>query len=125
MNSGTNMNEQKQQAKISLWVPNLTDSQAAALAVPQGQRYRQAIQEKLVALLEKAGKPAAKAAVQAYLENQEMEILPLDFPEGWADQILVSGTVPEMVAAGNPEETEPAPPELAQEAQEAHVRRAL
>lgn len=100
------------------WVPNLRLSRATALAVPSGQRYRQAILSKLVDLLERAGQPRARAAVRAYLENQETEILALDFPVGWAEQILVSGTMPELVATGNPENAEPADPELVAEVME-------
>ncbi len=100
------------------WVPNLELNLATALAVPAGQRYRQAIFSKLVKLLEQAGRPAAKAAVQGYLEAQEMDIVPLDFPMGWAEQILSSGTMPELVAMGNPEGAEPADKDLTYEAVE-------
>lgn len=98
------------------WVPNLDLSRATALAVPAGRRYRQAVFSKLLGLLERAGRPAAKAAVQGYLEAQEMDILPLDFPMGWAEQIFSSGTIPELVAMGNPEEVGAADPELTKEA---------
>jgi hypothetical protein len=107
------------------WVPNIDLSQATALAVPVGQRYRQAIYAKLVRLLEQAGRPAAKAAVQGYLEAQEMDIVPLDFPMGWAEQILSSGTLPELLAMGNPEEAEPADSELTKEAIEGQAELSL
>lgn len=100
----------------SWWVPNLRLSKATALAVPLGQPYHQAVQDKLAALLEATGKKASRAAVQAYLEPQEMDILPLDFPDGWAEQILTSGTMPELVAMGDPEDAEPADQELMMEA---------
>ena len=100
------------------WVPNLRVSRAAALAVPLGQPYRQAIREKLVRLLEKAGKRAAKAAVQAYLETNENAILTEDFPDGWADQILSTGAVGMLVMSGDPVGADPADAALAAEALE-------
>src|SRR6266480_659603 len=69
----SNTGEVKQgRAKVAagaraMWVPNLRLSRAAALAVRLGQPYYEAIRDKLVGLLERAGKRRARAAVQAYL----------------------------------------------------------
>jgi len=99
-----------------MWVPNLSLSRAAALAVPLGQPYHQAISDKLVGLLKRAGKRRARAAVQAYLERQEHDILAADYPDGWADQILSNDGVSMLVMSGDPEAVEPADAELAKEA---------
>jgi len=99
-----------------MWVPHLSLSRAAALAVPLGQPYHQAIRDKLVRLLERAGKRRARAAVQAYLEREEHEILATDFPDGWADQILSNDGVSMLVMSGAAETVEPADAELAKEA---------
>ena len=99
-----------------MWIPNLRSSRAAALAVPVGQPYRQAIEDKLVSLLEAAGEDAARAAVQSYLEQDEQAILSEDFPDGWADQILATGAVGMLVMSGDPDGAEPATdPELIEE----------
>jgi hypothetical protein len=103
---------------VAMWVPNLSLSRAAALAVPLGQPYHQAISDKLVGLLERAGKRRARAAVQAYLEREEHEFVGLQFPEGWADQILSNDGVSMLVMSGDPEAVEPADAELAKEALE-------
>jgi len=105
-------------ATPAMWVPNLRLSRAAALAVPLGQPYHQAIRDKLVRLLERAGKRRARAAVQAYLEREEHEFVGLQFPEGWADQILSNDAVSMLVMSGDPEAVEPADAELAKEALE-------
>ena len=102
----------------AMWVPNLALSRAAALAVPLGQPYHQAIRDKLVRLLERTGKRRARAAVQAYLEREEHDILAADYPDGWADQILATGPVSMLVMTGDPEAVEPADAELAKEALE-------
>jgi len=101
-----------------MWVPNLRLSRAAALAVPLGQPYHQAIRDKLVRLLEHAGKSRARAAVQAYLERDERDILAAGFPGGWAEQILATGSVGMLVMQGDPEGVGPAGAELAVEALE-------
>jgi hypothetical protein len=101
-----------------MWVPNLRPSRAGALAVPLGQPYHQAIRDKLVGLLEAAGKRRARAAVQAYLEREEHLFLGLQFPDEWADQILSNDGVSMLVSSGNPESAEPAGAELAAEALE-------
>lgn len=102
----------------TMWVPRLRLSRAAALAVPMGESYHQAIRDKLVGLLERAGERKARAAVQAHLERDEHDILAADFPDGWADQILATGSVGMLVMEGDPEGVEPADDELAREALE-------
>ena len=47
----------------TMWVPDLRLSRAAALAVPLDQDYHEAIRDKLVGLLERAGKRQARAAM--------------------------------------------------------------
>lgn len=121
MTSGTSTNKQPPQASPSLpamWVPNLRLSRAAALAVPRSLPYQEAIREKVVTLLEEAGEGEARRAVQAYLENQEQDILGRQFPEEWAAEILASPQVSLLVMSGDPESVDPAPPELWKEALE-------
>ena len=96
-----------------MWIPNLRSSRAAALAVPLGRPYRQAIEDKLIGLLEAAGEDSARASIQAYLEQDEHAILSEDFPDGWADQILAAGAVGMLVMSGDPDGREAATdPEL-------------
>src|SRR5260370_2168973 len=102
----------------TMWVPDLRLSRAAALAVPLDQDYHEAIRDKLVGLLERAGKRQARAAVQAYLEREERDILAADYPDGWAEEILATGSVGTLVMSGDPECVEPADAELAKEALE-------
>lgn len=121
MNSGMNTKEPPQQAKKSsqdMWVPNLRLSRAAALAVPANLPYQQAIKVKLVALLEEAGEEEARQTVDVYLESQEQDLVHLQFPEELADAILASPQVSILVMSGDPETTEPAPPELWKDALE-------
>ena len=96
-------------------MPNLRLSRAAALAVPLRLPYRQAIREKLTTLLLKAGKRRARAAVQAYLERYENEILHEDFPGGWAEAMLATGSVAMLVIQGDPGAVLPAGAELVAE----------
>src|SRR5713226_2218495 len=100
------------------WVPNLPLSRAAALAVPLGRPYPQAIYDKLVGLLDRAGERRARAAVQAYLKREAHDILAADYPDGWADEILATGSGGMLVMSGDPECAEPADAELAKEALE-------
>ena len=99
-----------------MWVPALRLSRAAALAVPLGEPYHQAIRDKLVGLLERAGKRRARAAVQAYLERHEDDILGESFPDGWAEAILATGSVGMLIIQGDPGAVEAAGAELAAEA---------
>lgn len=101
-----------------MWVPNLRLSRAAALAVPLGQPYSEAIRDKLVGLLKKAGEKRSKAAVQAYLERVEHEILGLPFPNEWAEAMIWTDAVSSLVSQGDPDLVEPADPDLAREALE-------
>lgn len=105
-----------QPTTAAMWVPNLSLSRAAALAVPLGQPYNDAIRDKLVGLLEKAGKKRARAAVQAYLERSERDILGRAFPDGWAEAILWTDAVCSLVSAGDPDLVDAADPELTREA---------
>jgi hypothetical protein len=99
-----------------MWVPNLRLSHAAALAVPLGRPYHQAIRDKIVRLLEAAGEDDAKGIIGAYLEREEHLFLGLEFPEEWADQILYNDGVSMLVSSGDPANVEPADAELAKEA---------
>ena len=121
MNSGSSTSQASETANQSspaMWVPNLRPGRAAALAVPTQQPYQQAVREKLIRLLEEAGQPRAKAAVQSYLEQDENSILPEDFPDGWAEQMLTTGAVSMLVLSGDPDSVDPASSELAKEALE-------
>jgi hypothetical protein len=99
-----------------MWVPNLRLSRAAALAVPLGQPYHQAIRQKLITLLEDAGEQDAKGIIGASLENDQHLFLGLQFPEEWADQILSNDGVSTLVMSGDPESVGPADAELAKQA---------
>jgi hypothetical protein len=113
------MKSKAAEAAVTMWIPNLRSSRAAALAVPLGRPYRQAIEDKLVELLEAAGEGLGRAAVQAYLEQDENAILSEDFPDGWADQILSTGAVGMLVMSGDPDSVEAATdPELIEEVME-------
>ena len=54
------MSSKGTEAAVAMWIPNLRSSRAAALAVPLGQPYQQAIEDKLVSLLEAAGEDAGQ-----------------------------------------------------------------
>jgi hypothetical protein len=103
-------------SSVRMWVPNLRLSHAAALAVPLGRPYHQAIRDKIVRLLEAAGEDDAKGIIGAYLEREEHLFLGLEFPEEWADQILYNDGVSMLVSSGDPENVGSADAELAKEA---------
>lgn len=99
-------------ANKSWWVP-LLHSQALAVELSDPKDYRQAVEDKVLRLLEQAGE-GARDQVEAYLGPQVVESS-LD-PEDLMWAVLGHLRVAERIQEGDPLEAEPAPEEDARAA---------
>ena len=81
-----------------------------AVIVNKEQDYYPAIREKLLRLLAAAGPlPDVIALVKLFMESDGVEVWPTNDPENLITQVLATASVGEMVRAGAPWMSRPAP----------------
>lgn len=102
-------------ANKSWWVPD-RNPMKLAVEIDSPEQYLGAVEEKLLALVETQGMPAALKMAQWLMEPDGVTLQETDSPEQLVGQMLATASLGEMVRAGAPWLAEPASQEDAEEA---------
>ena len=102
-------------ANKSWWVPERNRTKLA-VEINNPDQYLGAVEEKLLALVEAEGMPAALKMAQWLMEPDGVTLQETDSPEQLVGQMLATASLGEMVRAGAPWLAAPASQEDAEEA---------